>query len=392
MTEPRLTILADENIPALAPLFERFGVLRTCAGRTMSRADLEGVDVLLVRSVTRVDRDLLEGSPVRFVGTATIGTDHVDQAWLQEQGIDFSSAPGCNADSVVEYVLSSLLLQAAEQSFDLFDKVVGVVGVGNVGDRLQQRLQAMGIKVLLCDPPRQEIEQGRFVSLERVLAEADILALHTPLIRGGGWPTYHLLNQHNLPLLKTGAILLNAGRGPVVDNAALLQVSRKRPDLTLILDVWEHEPAVNSELAERCTIATPHIAGYSLDGKIRGTWMLYRALCEHLGRNVDVALGAVLPQASVCRLELVDSTDLLTPARLIYDPYRDDRALRRTLTLPDTEQRLAFDRLRREYPERREFGTLQVATPDKAGLAPVMRAMGFQCAGRPAEADEVVND
>ncbi|MBV0933562.1 4-phosphoerythronate dehydrogenase PdxB [Marinobacterium weihaiense] len=377
MTEPRLTILADENIPALAPLFERFGELRTAPGRTLSRADLEGVDVLLVRSVTRVDEALLRGSRVRFVGTATIGTDHIDRAWLEQQGIAFSSAPGCNADGVVEYVLSSLLQLAAEQGFDLCSKTVGIVGVGNVGGRLQRRLQAMGVQVLCCDPPREAREGGDFVPLEQVLADADILALHTPLTEGGAWPTRHLLNADNLAQLKQGAILLNAGRGPVIDNVALLALARQRDDLTLVLDVWEHEPRVNPDLARRCAIATPHIAGYSLDGKIRGTWMLYCALCEYLGWTVNTPLEQVLPPAGVPALTLATADDLLTPARLVYDPYRDDRALRRTLGLGEAEQRQAFDRLRREYPERREYATLTVRVAGSDQAPQRLAAMGF---------------
>ncbi|MBR9827276.1 MAG: 4-phosphoerythronate dehydrogenase PdxB [Oceanospirillales bacterium] len=385
-----MTIVADENIPALESLFRGFGTLRTCAGRSMSTADLQDADVLLVRSVTQVDQALLAGTPVRFVGTATIGTDHIDQAWLQQQGIGFSSAPGCNADSVVEYVLSSLLQLAAAQSFDLFDKVVGVVGVGNVGGRLQQRLQALGIRVCLCDPPRQNAEGGDFMVLDEVLAQADILALHTPLTRSGTWPTHHLLNRDNLPKLKQGAILLNAGRGPVIDNQALLEVSRQRPDLTLIMDVWEHEPAVDPQLAARCDIATPHIAGYSLDGKIRGTWMLYQALCRHLGQAVEIELEQVLPPSTVCALTLADADDLLTPARLVYDPYRDDRALRSVLHLADTEQRLAFDRLRREYPERREYSTLEVQV-QADGAVDRLRALGFRCHPQ-AKGREVADD
>ncbi len=173
--------------------------------------------------------------------------------------------------------------------------------------------------------------------------------------------------------------MLNAGRGPVIDNAALLEISLARPDLTLVLDVWEHEPAVDARLAERCAIATPHIAGYSLDGKIRGTWMLYRALCEHLGMAVETQLSEVLPPSAVKALTLADPHDLLTPARLVYDPYRDDRALRKTLPLAEAEQRLAFDRLRREYPERREYGTLEVAVAEGDGQR--LQAMGFAMPG-----------
>lgn len=371
-----LTIVADENIPALESLFAGFGRIVRRPGRTLCREDLQRADVLLVRSVTRVDQALLDGTPVRFVGTATIGTDHVDLNWLERQGIGFSSAPGSNADSVVEYVISSLLHLAEEQDFDLFSKVVGIVGVGNVGGRLQQRLETMGLQVLLCDPPRAATE-GRdgFIELSDLLQQADIISLHTPLVTSGPWPSQHLLNAETLASLKPDAILLNSGRGSVIDNQALLALKRLRPDLTLVLDVWEHEPTVDPQLAALCAIATPHIAGYALDGKIRGSWMLYEALCNHLGLAPVISLQQVLPAPRVAVLQLSASADLLAPVRLVYDPFRDDRALRATLSYSAEQQRVAFDRLRREYPERREFSTLKVVT--QGALEGPLKALGF---------------
>jgi erythronate-4-phosphate dehydrogenase len=371
-----LTIVADENMPALDSLFGGLGRLVRRPGRELCRDDLVAADILLVRSVTQVNEALLADTPVRFVGTATIGTDHVDLPWLERQGIGFSSAPGSNADSVVEYVLSSLLHLAGERGFDLFDKVVGIVGVGNVGGRLQQRLQTMGIEVLLCDPPRVEREgEAGFVDLATLLQQADIVSLHTPLVRSGPWPSRHLLNAETLVLLKPSAILLNTGRGSVIDNRALLAFKRQRPDVTLVLDVWEHEPEVDPRLAALCAVATPHIAGYALDGKIRGSWMLYRALCEYLGRPVTIKLEKILPAAEVESLALSPDADLLTPVRLVYDPFRDDRALRATLSLSPEQQGKAFDQLRRMYPERREFATLRVSAG--GALERKLEALGF---------------
>lgn len=377
MNTAELTIVADENMPALEALFGQLGRIVRHPGRTLRREDLQHADILLVRSVTRVDQALLEGTPVRFVGTATIGTDHVDLTWLERQGIGFASAPGSNADSVVEYVLSSLLHLAAEQGFDLFDKVVGIVGVGNVGRRLQQRLQAMGLQVLLCDPPRaaREGEEG-FVDLATLLQQSDIVSLHTPLVKTGHWPSLHLLNAETLALLRPNAILLNTGRGPVIDNQALLACRQQRPDLTLVLDVWEHEPEVDPRLAALCAIATPHIAGYALDGKVRGSWMLYQALCEFLGLPASVELEQVLPAAEVAALTLAPDAEPLTPVRLVYDPFRDDRALRATLKLPPEERKKAFDQLRRNYPERREFLTLAVEC--SGALDAQLAALGFK--------------
>lgn len=238
-----LSILADENIPALEPLFGPLGQLRRLPGRTLSADDVADADILLVRSVTRVGPDLLAGSSVRFVGTATIGTDHLDIPWLEEAGIHWCNAPGCNADSVVDHVLSALWHLAAERGRDPLDFCVGVVGAGNVGGRLLRRLEALGMRTLVCDPPRAEQEgEAGFVSLEQVLQEADLVALHTPLTDSGDHATWHLLQEDNLPLLKPGAILLNAGRGAVIDNGALLRLMERRDDLTLVLDVWEEEP------------------------------------------------------------------------------------------------------------------------------------------------------
>lgn len=376
-----LSILADENIPALEPLFGPLGQLRRLPGRTLSADDVADADILLVRSVTRVGPDLLAGSSVRFVGTATIGTDHLDIPWLEEAGIHWCNAPGCNADSVVDHVLSALWHLAAERGRDPLDFCVGVVGAGNVGGRLLRRLEALGMRTLVCDPPRAEQEgEAGFVSLEQVLQEADLVALHTPLTDSGDHATWHLLQEDNLPLLKPGAILLNAGRGAVIDNGALLRLMERRDDLTLVLDVWEEEPDLDPQLARHCALATPHIAGYSLDGKIRGTWMLYQALCRWLEIDTALTLEEVLPPPAISRIVAGGVLDPLDPMRLIHDPYRDDRALRRTLGLPPTQKALAFDRLRREYPIRREFSSLELAGIEDPEQRRLFAALGFRLA------------
>jgi len=381
LTDLPLTIVADENIPALESLFGHLGTLRTCAGRNMRPEQVQDADVLLVRSVTRVDASLLTGSRVRFVGTATIGTDHVDQAWLEQQGIGFSSAPGCNADSVVDYVLAALTQIAAEDRFDLRRKKIGIVGVGNVGRRLQRRLDALGLDLLLCDPPRQASESGleHFVDLETLLEQADIICLHTPLTRTGRWPTHHLLNAERLQRLRPDVLLLNAGRGPVIDNAALLALARQRPQMALVMDVWEHEPLVDPELVALCRIATPHIAGYALDGKIRGTWMLYQALCRQLSRPPAIELSEVLPPAPAQRLHLHLPDDPCVPVRTVYDIYRDDRAFRRLMSGDESQIRQGFDQLRRDYPERREFATLMLQGRVSPSLSHQLAAYGFDC-------------
>lgn len=375
---PGLKILADENIPALESLFADIGELRRLPGRSMTADDLADVDLLLVRSITRVDEKLLANSPVGFVGTATIGTDHLDTGWLDSRGIPWCSAPGCNADAVVEYVLSALWHLCAEQGVDPLTRTVGVVGAGNVGGRLVNRLRALGVEVLVCDPPRAEREGSEgFVELEPLLSAADLVALHTPLTTEGAHPTYHLLDENNLELLKPGAILLNAGRGPVIDNWSLIRFMRRRADVRLVLDVWEEEPLVLPELAEQCVIATPHIAGYSLDGKIRGTWMLYQQVCNWLGRPAQIALDSVLPEPEVAALQVNGMVDPLKPIALTYDPYRDDRALRATLYLPPEERMRAFDQLRKGYPVRREFSSLRIEGVEDEGLVEMLGNLGF---------------
>jgi len=377
LSNRKLKIVADENMPQVEAIFSRFGEVTLLPGRELSADDLKEADVLLVRSITQVNRELLADTPVQFVGTATIGTDHIDQTYLHNHEIAFSNAPGCNADAVVEYVLSSLFLVAEHQSFEPKDRTFGIIGVGNVGGRLQRRLQALGYNVLLNDPPRAEQENG-FVGLAEILTQADVICVHTPLTKEGEHLTHHLLGEDELGRLKQDAIIINAGRGPVIDNQALLEVGQQRADLTFILDVWEHEPRVSAALAERCAIVSPHIAGYSFDGKVRGTFMLYEALCKHLGQGCDDALDDFLPESELASVEQGDLT-VLELIQKVYDPRIDDYMLRETLSLPEREQKQAFDQLRKQYRVRREFSSLTVTGSDRPEQ---LSSIGFKVAAK----------
>ena len=216
-------------MPYAGDLFRRLGEVKAVPGRPIPAAELADADALMVRSVTKVNEALLSGTPIKFVGTATAGTDHVDEQWLQQAGIGFSAAPGCNAIAVVEYVFSSLMLLAERDGFDLRDRTVGIVGVGNVGSRLQARLEAWGVKTLLCDPPRADRgDDGEFLPLEDLVRDADVLTFHTPLFKDGPYKSWHLADEEVISRLKPGTILINACRGPVVDNAALLRRYWKR--------------------------------------------------------------------------------------------------------------------------------------------------------------------
>ena len=359
-----MLIVADENIPLLDAFFAGFGEIRRVPGRSIDRATVEQADVLLVRSVTNVNRALLEGSKVRFVGTCTIGTDHLDLEYFNEAGITWSSAPGCNARGVVDYVLGSLMTLAEIEGVDLTQRTYGVVGAGEVGGRLITVLKGLGWNVKVCDPPRQSAEGGDYLSLEQIIEQCDVISLHTPLTRSGDGATWHLFDQQRLQQLKPGAWLINAARGPVVDNAALREVLLEREDLQAVLDVWEAEPEVDVALAELCVLATPHIAGYSLDGKQRGTAQIYQAYCEFIDQPARIQLSDLLPAPWLSQVTLHADSDpawaLAMLCRGVYDPRRDDADFRRSLVGNVGEQRAAFDVLRKQYPVRREIEWLKV--------------------------------
>jgi len=376
-----MLIVADENIPLVDAFFAEFGEIRRLPGRQITRADVHDADVLLVRSVTKVDRDLLEGSAVRFVGTCTIGTDHLALDYFHQEGIQWSSAPGCNARGVVDYVLGSLLTLAEIEGADLNQRTYGVVGAGEVGGRLVNVLKGLGFNVLVCDPPRQAEEGGDYVSLEQIMERCDVISLHTPLDKSAENATWHLLDQQRLNQLKHGTWLINASRGPVIDNNALREVLTRREDLQAVLDVWEAEPQVDVELADLCVLATPHIAGYSLDGKQRGTAQIYQAFCDFLGQEAVIKLADLLPAPWLAKVELSADSDpawaLAMVCRGVYDPRRDDADFRRSLVGTVQEQKLAFDALRKHYPVRREIEGLQVRIEGESqGLTQMVKALG----------------
>lgn len=374
-------ILVDENMPYARELFSRLGEVKPVAGRPIPVDELADAQALMVRSVTRVNASLLSGTAVKFVGTATAGTDHVDQAWLDEAGIGFSAAPGCNAIAVVEYVFSALLMLAERDGFTLKNRTVGIVGVGNVGSRLQARLEAWGVRTLLCDPPRAERgDAGDFRPLEALVREADILTFHTPLFKEGPYKTLHLADDALISALKPGAILINACRGAVVDNAALLTRLEAGQDLSVVLDVWEPEPDLNVELLKRVDIGTPHIAGYTLEGKARGTTQVFEAFSAFIGHRQQVALDTLLPAPEFGRITLhgpLDQPTLKRVAHLVYDVRRDDAPLRKVAGIPGE-----FDKLRKNYLERREWSSLYIQCDD-AEAASLLHKLGFTAVYHP---------
>ncbi|MBD2806222.1 4-phosphoerythronate dehydrogenase PdxB [Xenorhabdus sp. ZM] len=374
-----MKILVDENMPYAEELFQQLGEVQAIPGRPVPEGVLAHADAFMVRSVTKVNEPLLQGSSVKFVGTATAGMDHVDQKWLAQAGIGFSAAPGCNAIAVVEYVLSALMLLAEQDQFQLKDKTVGIIGVGNVGGRLAERLSALGVKTLLCDPPRADrSDEGEFWPLEKLVKEADILTFHTPLNQSGPYRTYHLADAGLLSALPDNRILINASRGEVVDNQALLSILQNGKEsgkkLRVVLDVWEPEPNLSLPLLDLVDIGTPHIAGYTLEGKARGTTQVFEAYCEFLGQPRKTALSELLPTPDFSQIVLhgeVTQSILKRLMHLVYDVRRDDAPLRQV-----AGQEGAFDRLRKEYPERREWSSLTIYC-DSEKSAQLLSQIGF---------------
>ena len=377
-----LKIVADENIPLVRECFAGLGDVVTLPGRSLTADDLAGADVLVARSVTKVNKELIQNSSLKFVGTCTAGCDHIDLPALKAQGIGFSNAPGCNARSVVEYVLCALDILAERDGYCITGRTVGIVGKGQVGGRLYRALQALGVRVMANDPLLEPEAGVELVELDELLERCDVIALHTPLTTSGDYPTYHLFGEQQLLAMKHGTVLINAGRGAVVDNRALLNVLKARDDLSVVLDVWEHEPEVDPELLELVDIGTPHIAGYSLDAKVTGTVMVYQALCHFLGLPVRTSQQDLTPLPPLMKLDFTGTVDADQAAsvamRATYDIRRDDALMRRLLKMEPEARKLAFDFMRKNYSERREFSTLKIdASRSSQEVQQRMQALGF---------------
>jgi erythronate-4-phosphate dehydrogenase len=385
-----MRIVADRNIPGVAEAFARFGEVITLSSAALTREAVREADLLFVRSTVKVGPALLEGSRVRFVATATIGIDHLDVAWLEAQGIAWASAPGSNAPSVLQWFAAALARAARHLGRDVGALRVGVVGVGAVGGRVARLLRAVsretgGPAPLLCDPPRARAEGSGaepegLIALDALLAEADVVTLHVPLTRGGEHPTAALFDRARLRAMRPGAVLVNAARGEIVDGAALLEALDRGHLAGAFLDCLPGEPTPDPALVARALVATPHIAGHSLDGKYAGTRMVYEAACAFLG--VAPEWTPPLPPAPPIT---VDTTGL-SPAAAIVDAVRagyalddDDAALRRIVALPEGERAAAFRAYREAYPPRRELrGRLLTFSPN---CDPAARAIeGLQAA------------
>jgi erythronate-4-phosphate dehydrogenase len=378
-SEMKMKVIADENIPLIKDAFSEFGEVFTASGRKITRELLDDSSILLVRSITNVNQALLEGSSVKFVATATIGTDHVDLNYLRDNNIGFAYAPASNADSVGEYVVAAMLTMAKKKNMKLSDITLGIIGVGNVGSRVYRHASTLGIKCLLNDPPKKRLTQSDiYVSLEQVLDKADIITLHVPLITTGEDTTYRMVSHEFLGKMKQGAILINSSRGKVVDEKGLRAAHSRLGGL--VLDVWETEPGISLETVRMADICTPHIAGYSYDGKLRGTQMIYDAACAFFFRSPSWHIPEEITTEIVGEIDCTSSLEPLFDAVIsAYPIMEDDKRLRQILEKDKAQQESYFDELRKKYPRRDEFFHFVVkCKKEQSKLAILLSNLGFK--------------
>jgi len=333
-----MKLLIDDAVYAHQKIFGGFGEVVTLPGRDINRDTVQDCDALIVRSRTQVNEDLLRGSQIRFIGSTVAGLDHIDENYLKQNNIAFASAQGCNANSVAEYVISALANLAVDYDFDLSEKTLGIIGVGNVGTRLNILAKQLGIKTLLNDPPRQARESnGGFIELNEALS-ANIVSFHTPLTFMGDHPSANLLAAHNFDLISNETIVINAARGEIIDE----DIWQKTQTKANVIDCWKNEPHINPVLQQSAYWATPHIAGHSVDAKFKGSFMIYQALCAHcdVAENTEIASLINPPRITIKNTSLQDTL------HAIYPFIEDDKAIK------DLAQ---FEHYRRHYPERYEW-------------------------------------
>lgn len=357
-----MNITADENIPYVKNAFSSLGTVVTMNGRDINQQHLQQTDILLVRSITNVNKSLLENTPVKFVASATAGFNHINLEYLASQQIGFARAPGSNAISAAEYVFAGICHWSLKEGKTLSDLSIGIIGCGNVGSRVKRLCEAAGLSCIINDPPLADKKNHElaydFRSIDEVL-ECDIVTLHIPLSIDGDHPTFRILNKKRINQLKEQTLFINAARGEVVEEPALLARMDQRNDLTLILDVWENEPQINPLMLEHTMIGTPHIAGYSIDGKIRGTEMIYQAVCNYFKITPEWTTENVnFGPDPKSQISLTIEKDIRNDILKAYDITLDDRNLKKILADPLLENGKLFDSLRKNYPPRREYSTL----------------------------------
>ena len=371
-----MKIVADDKIPFLKGAFEPYADVLYLPGKDISKSVLKDADAIITRTRTKCDQSIIEGSKVKFIGTATIGFDHIDTIYCEANGIKWTNAPGCNSSSVCQYISSALLYLANKKHKSIKDMTLGIVGVGNVGSKVAHFASAVGMKVLLNDPPRQREEGGEcFVDLNTVLKESDIVTVHVPLTRSGADATYHLFNEDTIGSMKPTAWLINSSRGEVVDNIALKKFLTEKSISEAVLDVWENEPNIDIDLMNETILSTPHIAGYSTDGKAKGTSMIVRSLSDYFDMPLKTWYPSDIPYPAQNEFCIdgkgKDTQTILWEAiKHTYDISLDSDALRADPSM--------FESLRGSYWVRREFPAFTIKVKhcnDKAKS--LLKGIGF---------------
>ena len=371
-----MKIIADENMPNVEALFGGLGDIALVNGRSLSKEQLMDADVLLVRSVTKVNESLLEGTPVKYVGSATIGTDHVDTEYLLEKGIGFNSAPGCNADAVADYVFSSLSYLYFTKSVNWLKAKIGVVGQGNVGRCVASRFVELGCEVVAYDPLVDETVSGVTLTTLCEVMTCDVICLHAPLTHTGAYPSFDMINDEYVAHLSAGQTIISAGRGGVINETALIERFHALGGaLNLVLDVWHEEPHPNMQLAALCDIATPHIAGYSKQGREKGTWFIYQSVCNFFDIPLKSSFSEAVSQGSICEIKMnsyLGKEEALNRAiQCCFDVARDSARFKYVMSSGEDK---GFDWLRKNYVERDEFNT---ACVNHDQYTPLFSALGF---------------
>ncbi|WP_416305241.1 4-phosphoerythronate dehydrogenase [Neptunicella sp. SCSIO 80796] len=372
-----MKIYYEDSMPYAEAFFADWGDCQSFSGKTVTAEDIADAELLFVRSTTRVNQALIgECQNLQFVATATAGFNHLDTDYLQQRSIPWYAAAGCNSVSVAEYVVSALCVMAQRLKWHLPDKTVGIVGAGQAGTALSQKLDALGMRYLLCDPPKQlEGDPRSFVGMDEIM-RCDIISLHVPLVKTGDYPTQYLFDKQRLWALSDKQLLINACRGEIVDNQALLELFQQGRELSVVLDVWENEPDINLALVPYIQLATAHIAGHSIEGKSNGTEMVYQAAAALLELPVIHQLDDYLPQPKSAVIELgnkpLDWSALYQVVRQMYDIEDDDQHFRKTVEQPGQ-----FEYIRKNYAIRREFAAMQVSAGNCAVSQAIYR-LGFK--------------
>ncbi|MCH2208824.1 MAG: 4-phosphoerythronate dehydrogenase [Lentisphaerales bacterium] len=366
-----MKIIIDNKIPYIQNILEPHADVHYIPGKDISPGDTKDADALIVRTRTKVDKSLLENSSIKFIATATIGFDHIDRQYLKQNNISWTSCPGCNSESVAQYITSTLIELEERYSESLKGKTMGIVGAGNVGKKIITKAKALGMNVLVNDPPRarQEGSVG-FCSIEEITEKADFITLHVPLFRHGQDKTFHMVNSKFFKTMKSDATIINTCRGEVINNLDLKIALQNKEIRGAVIDVWENEPGIDPELLELVDIATSHIAGYSADGKSNGTSMSVQALSKYFNLDLNTWFPDTVPMPEpVITLTKSGYEGVKEAVRKAFDILTDDKLLREDIN--------TFEYNRGNYQLRREFHNYTIAETDAVN-APILKDLGFK--------------